>query len=210
MARFGILHQVMRPIWCLIAAAIALVGMRVAAQQVAAEPRPPGGLLCNIDCTEFFLDPSLAGGKAGEVIDRYVDDVPRRVGVTYRDVTAPGEKYQPPLPVTSGKAVFSVSLGPVPSDRWLCDLAIEYSSGQGDRESTPMVFFDGRACDVRSRETTKERFRVVFYGVSAATLTKAKVHEIKVIAEEQHAPTIQRVETWLREPGGEGGPPQGK
>ena len=135
-----------------------------------------------------------------------LEKMPRRVGVTFRDVTAPGEKYQPPLPATGGNAAFSLNLGPVPSDRWLCDLVIEYSSGQGDRTAAPKVFFDGGLCDVRSRETTKDGCRVVSYAVSPPMLTRGKIHEIKVVAEGPNVPTIQAVEAWLREPDGEGGP----
>ena len=39
--------------------------------------------------------------------------LPRRVGVTYRDITAPGEQYQSPLPVTGATLTFSVGIGPV-------------------------------------------------------------------------------------------------
>ena len=64
-----------KPILCLIAGAIAFDAMMAAAEPPDAKPRPLGGLLCNLDCTEFFLNPPIAGGKAGESIDKYVDDV---------------------------------------------------------------------------------------------------------------------------------------
>ena len=64
-----------KPILCLIAGAIAFDAMMAAAQPVDAKPRPLGGLLCNLDCTEFFMSAALAAGKEGEAIDQYVDDV---------------------------------------------------------------------------------------------------------------------------------------
>ena len=133
--------------------------------------------------------------------------MPRRVGVTFRDVRAPNEKYQPPLPATGREAVFSVNLGPVPSDRWLCDVVIEYSPGREDATFAPKVFVDGGPCQVRSRETTKDGCRVVSYGVSAAMLTRADVHAIKVVAEGQSIATIRAVEMRLRGPGSENGTP---
>ena len=57
--------------------------------------------------------------------------LPRRVGVTYRDITAPGEPYLPPLPATGKEAAFRIRLGPVPDRRWLCDVVIGVASGPG-------------------------------------------------------------------------------
>ena len=83
--------------------------------------------------------------------------MPRRVGVTFRDVRAPGEKYRPPLPATGREAVFSVNLGPVPSDRWLCDVVIECSPGREGAASNPKVFVDGGPCGVRGPENNERR-----------------------------------------------------
>ncbi len=68
--------------------------------------------------------------KAMASLDSLVKQ-PRCVGITYRDITAPGENYQPPLPATGKELVFRLKLGPIPNTRCLCELLIGLSAFTG-------------------------------------------------------------------------------
>jgi hypothetical protein len=52
---------------------------------------------------------------------------PRCVGITYRDITAPGEKYQAPLPATGKEVEFSIRHGPIPGNRRTCELLVGFA-----------------------------------------------------------------------------------
>ena len=43
--------------------------------------------------------------------------LPRSVGITYRDITGPGEAYQPPLPASGKELAFRMRPGPIPEGR---------------------------------------------------------------------------------------------
>jgi len=161
----------------------------------------------------FFQDPALGRPlpvyqktlKAMASLDS-LDKQPRSIGVTYRDITAPGEEYQAPLPATGKEVVFPMRLGPIPDNRWLCGLLIGVASSQGTPMPVPMVWVNGNACEVRNDDTTKDGLRLISFNVPATALAAGtEVHEIKAASKGQNALTIQRLEVSLREPGGEHG-----
>jgi len=127
--------------------------------------------------------------------------LPRSVGVTYRDITAPGENYQAPLPATGRELAFSVRLGPIPDNRWPCELLIELATSQD--AAAPTASVNGKPCEVRS-DTTKDGLHVVSFGVPATALAGADCHQIKLASKDQRAQTIRRVEMSLRAPSGAG------
>jgi hypothetical protein len=130
--------------------------------------------------------------------------LPRSVGITYRDITAPGEKYQAPLPATGKEVEFSMRLGPIPADRWPCELLIGLAIPQDAAAPVPAASVNGKPCDVRS-DVTKDGLRLVLFGVPATALAGAESHQIKLASEDQKALTIRRVEMSLREPSGANG-----
>jgi hypothetical protein len=124
---------------------------------------------------------------------------PRRVGVTYRDITAPDEKYQSPLPATGKEFVFPIRLGPVPDSRRPCEVLIEFLPPQGATVPVPTVLFDGQPCEVRKDDATKEGVRTISFRVPATALglPGTDVHEIKITGADQNSLTVRRVEVSL-------------
>jgi len=95
---------------------------------------------------------------------------PRRVGITFRDVTAPAEKYKPPLPVMGKEFVFSMNLGPLSDSRWLCELLIGFEPDRGTSAPAPSVWVNGKPCQARHEEKTKEGPHLVSYSVPTTAL----------------------------------------
>jgi len=158
----------------------------------------------------FFQDPALGRPldvyqktlKAMASLDSLLKQ-PRSIGVTYRDITAPGEEYRAPLPATGKEAVFPMRLGPIPENRWLCELLVGVASSQAT--PTPVVWVNGNACEVRNDDTTTDGLRLISFSVPATALAGTEVHQIKAASTGQNALTIQRLEMSLRVPGGEHG-----
>jgi hypothetical protein len=121
-------------------------------------------------------------------------DLPRRVGVTYRDITAPGEPYQPPLPATGKEAVFTMKLGPAPAKGWLTELVIGFASGAGTPKSTPSVLVDETPCSLVEQSPAKDGLCLQTFAVPARALESSATHRIKVVSSDQAPFTIQQVE----------------
>ena len=124
--------------------------------------------------------------------------LPRSIGVTYRDITAPKEKYRPPLPATGKEVVFPMKLGPTPDPRWLCHLLIGLASPQDAPLPTALV--NGKPCKVRGDDATKDGLRLISFNVPTTALAGIEVHEIRITSTGQDPLTIRRVEVSLREP----------
>jgi hypothetical protein len=120
--------------------------------------------------------------------------LPRSVGITYRDITAPSEVYQPPLPATGKELLFPMRLGPVPDHRWSCALSIEFATLQNSTFAMPAAFVNGKRCAVVRNETTKDGHRVISFDVPLTALSATKAQEIKVAGDDPNAQTTYRVE----------------
>jgi hypothetical protein len=134
--------------------------------------------------------------------------LPRRVGVTYRDITAPGEPYRPPLPATGRVALFNMKLGPTPTKGWLYDLVIGFSPGPGTPPSAPSVLVNGIPCDCVEQSPVKDGPCLIKFRIPARALRNKPDHEVEVVSKDQTPFTIQQVEV-LFTPQGKG-KPQGK
>jgi hypothetical protein len=128
--------------------------------------------------------------------------LPRSVGITYRDITAPGENYRAPLPATGKEVAFSVRLGPNPDNRCPCELLIGLTTPY--EAAAPTASVNGKPCEVRS-DVTKDGLRLVSFGVPATALTGVESHQIKLVSKDQKPLTVHRVEMSLREPSGANG-----
>ncbi len=129
-----------------------------------------------------------------------VQKLPRRVGVTYRDITAPGEQYLAPLPATGKDATFRIRLGPVPDRHWLCDVVVGVAPAPGAVGSGLSVRVNGTPCQFLSEESAKGELRLASFRVPASALKGTEVHEVKVTSEEQAPVSIRQVEMFLRPP----------
>ena len=91
--------------------------------------------------------------KAMASLDSLVKQ-PRCVGITYRDITAPGENYQPPLPATGKELVFRLKLGPIQHSLPL-RIVDRARASQGTATAVPIVLGEWQA--VRSSQRHDER-----------------------------------------------------
>ncbi len=126
--------------------------------------------------------------------------LPRRVGVTYRDITAPGEQYAAPLPATGKAATFRIRLGPVPDRHWLCDVVIGNAPAPGALMPGLSVLVNGTPCKLLDEESAKDGLRLASFRVPASALRGNEVHEVKVSGKEQTPLNIRKVEMLLRPP----------
>lgn len=126
---------------------------------------------------------------------------PRRVGVTWRDITAPGEPYTPPLPASGKEALFQIRLGPAPPKHWLCDVIIGFAPEQG-AAGPPKVLVNSAPCEYLKEESSKEKpLRLLSFRVPATALKGRELHEVKVIQNDQEPMTIRQAEMFVRPAG---------
>ncbi len=119
----------------------------------------------------------------------------RSVGITYRDVTAPTEKYLAPLPVTGKQIVLPLKLGPVSENASSCELLLGLVASSSP---VPVVSVNGKPCGVL-RETAKDGSRLISFHVPTAAIMNTEVQKIKVASNDEKALTVQRVEMSLNE-----------
>jgi len=124
--------------------------------------------------------------------------LPRCFGITFRDITAPGENYQAPLPATGKELVFPMNLGPSADNRGPGDLLIELAPSQGVAAPVPTVSVDGKPCEVRNDDKRKDGVRAISFSVPVVALAGTEDHMIKVTSKDQSPVTIQRVEVLLK------------
>ena len=103
-------------------------------------------------------------------------ELPRRVGVTYRDIVAAGESYRNPLPATGKELTFPIILGPPPSGKWTCEVLIDCAF-----KNPPKVFVNGTACPARKTDASKDKVSNLVYDVPPTALEGKTTHEVKVV-----------------------------
>lgn len=127
--------------------------------------------------------------------------LPRCVGVTYRDVTGPNEKYRPPLPAVGKEIGFSLNLGPIPKDHGTCKVLIGMAPSPGAPASVPEVLVNGKPCAIHS-DTTKDGLRLLSFHVPAAALKGKQAQSVRIASKDQSALKIERLEMSLDPFGG--------
>jgi hypothetical protein len=129
---------------------------------------------------------------------------PRTIGITYRDITAPGEHYRAPLPATGKEVVFPMRLGPIPGARWRCELLIGLAPSQDASLPTLMALVNGTRAEVLRDVTTEGALRLITFRVPMVALAGTEVHEVKIASTEQTAMTVKRVEVSFLAPDADG------
>lgn len=124
--------------------------------------------------------------------------VPRTIGVTYRDIIAPGESYQPPLPVEGKEASFTMKCGPDPPDHWRREVVIGIAAAAGAPASTPFVFVDGDSCDLVDQDDAKAGLYVMTFRIPDHARAPLPTHEVKIASRDETPLVIQRVELRMR------------
>ena len=120
--------------------------------------------------------------------------LPRSVGMTYRDITAPGEVYRPPLPATGRELRFAMRIGPLPGRGRRCRLVSDFAPVANQAFAVPGALVNGKPCAVLHRETTREGHHVVSFTVPLAALSATKAQEIRVLGGDPNTQTMYRVE----------------
>lgn len=124
--------------------------------------------------------------------------LPRTIGVTYRDITAPGEAYQPPLPAKGREAVFTMQLGPLPPKDWRCEAVLGFAPDADASHLNPSVFMDEHRCELieRTEEEGGPHFRS--FRIPVGELRDSPTHELKVVSGNETPFDIRQVEVRLR------------
>jgi len=170
------------------------------------------------------LSPELATGAAVEVLSSGADAVylfnyfhpagawlpvrramrsldellklPRRVAVTYRDITLPAEKYTytAPLPATGTELAFSLRLGPVTPNAGHCDVLCEFVAPGDAAAIEPSIRVNGHETERFRDDAGKGGARTMACAVPVAALTSATTQVVRISCPEATPITVQRVE----------------
>ena len=92
-----------------------------------------------------------------------LDKLPRRHALTYRDVLAPGEPPDDPLPAVGRTCTFRIQTGPKPAASRKVELLLEFAKAPS---APPRV----RVNDTECPEPLKPRGQLVVYSIPAAAL----------------------------------------
>jgi len=128
--------------------------------------------------------------------------LPRRHGVTYRDVVVPGEVYKPPLPASGRSLSFDLPLGPKPPADWQAEAIIEVAPQEGDA-AAPAVSVNGVATELRNTEALQNKNRLLTYTVPLSALPGENSDTISITAPGDKPIKVLRVEVRLAPPHGQ-------
>ncbi|HEX5447398.1 MAG TPA: hypothetical protein VFW87_26525, partial [Pirellulales bacterium] len=117
---------------------------------------------------------------------------------TYRDVIAPGESYQPPLPAKGKEARFTMKFGPEPPVSWRREAVIGLHAAAGASPSRPLVFVDGNPCEFVEQKDAKDGLCLMTFQIPARPWAQSQTHDIKIASSDDTPIVIQRVEVKMR------------
>jgi hypothetical protein len=120
--------------------------------------------------------------------------LPRRVGITYRDITAPGEAYTTPLPATGTALAFAIWIGPLTPGAGRCELLLDLAPVAAAARTVPAVQVNGQSAELRQEEPAPDGGRVLSFGVPAAALAPAAVQELRIACAPAAPITLRRLE----------------
>jgi hypothetical protein len=129
-------------------------------------------------------------------LDRLLE-MPRRVGVTYRDVVAPGAPYTPPLPATGSELSFSMRLGPTDEVRYCAELSLVVAPGAGEAPGWPAVSLNGVPCVLRGATPAKTGRQLTYDAPAAALRPARKRHAVSVRGAGGESVTVRKVDILL-------------
>lgn len=124
--------------------------------------------------------------------------LPRTVGITFRDITAPGEDDQTPLPATGADITLPIPLGPLPDEPRRCTLLVGRGATK-DAAPTLSVSVNGVACEMLA-DAADNGARLVSFAVPIAALEGVDVHQVRVSAADGQPLTVNRLEMSLGGP----------
>lgn len=119
---------------------------------------------------------------------------PRTVGVTYRDVVAPGEPYQPPLPTRGAEARFAMKFGPEPPAGWRREAVISLDPEADSPPAKPQLTVDGDPCDLIGREEAGDGVFRATFRLAVRPWTRSQTHEVKITTSDGSPLLVRRVE----------------
>jgi hypothetical protein len=118
---------------------------------------------------------------------------PRSHVLTHRDIVAPGEKYEAPLPATGKALTFSLPTGPKPPEDWQVTLVLGLATPENT--AAPAVTVNGE-CGTHqpadeSAAGVPERLR---YALPPGALLDASPQEVRVVFAGGESGTVNHVE----------------
>ena len=125
--------------------------------------------------------------------------LPRRHGVTYRDVVVPGEPYPAPLPTTGRELSFSLPLGPKPPADYQAEALIEIAGHESDA-AAPAVSVNHGAGRLRSAEALESGNRALTYTIPVTGLPGNNRDTIAITAASGKPVKALRVEVSIAPP----------
>jgi hypothetical protein len=120
--------------------------------------------------------------------------VPRRLGITYRDITGPGEAYTAPLPATGTALAFSIWIGPVTPGAGRCEALLELAPPKDAAPAVATLQVNGQGAELLKEEPTADGGRVLTFSVPVAALAAAASQDLRLSSGAATPVTVRRVE----------------
>jgi hypothetical protein len=120
--------------------------------------------------------------------------VPRRFGVTYRDITGPAEAYTPPLPATGAALTFSIWTGPVTPGVGRCEVLAELAPAKEATKAVPALTVNGQSAELLKEEAVGDGGRVLSFKVPAAALSAVAAQDLRLSSSAAAPVTVRRLE----------------
>ena len=127
--------------------------------------------------------------------------LPRRHGVTYREIVVPGEDYRAPLPATGRELSFDLPLGPKPPADWQAEAIVEVA-GQETEQDAPAVTVNGVEGSLHRTEALQSGNRLHTYSIPSHALPGRNADSIAVTAAGAKPIKVLRVEARIAPSGG--------
>jgi hypothetical protein len=123
--------------------------------------------------------------------------MPRSVAVTFRDITAPGEQYRPPLPASGHEINCHFEIGPITEMSGACRLLVGFEIDTVRLFVVPAITVNGVPCRLLDDNAAEEGIRIVSFSVPKEALAKDAAQQIKVRGKGDDSVTILRLEMSL-------------
>ena len=110
--------------------------------------------------------------------------LPCRHAVTYRDVAAPSENYQAPLPAKGTDLTFELPLGPTPPAGWRAEAIVELAA-ESAKVPPPALSVNGAAAALQADDSLPDGNRLLKYSIPFDGLPGRNQDQIQIKAGEK-------------------------
>lgn len=117
----------------------------------------------------------------------------RSVGVTYKDICAPGENYQPCLPAQGKEIMLSIAIDSIPDRTQICTLSLVISLSEDITVTIPSVLINGKAC-IFQKEERRDKERIIIFEINTAALIDKLSQKINISSTDGNELKIEGLE----------------